>query len=56
MTKRILWELKCTILSFEEDVNKYFANNENTNYKKSYTPCYAPVIVLEGSRSFVRDG
>ncbi len=31
-------------------------NNENASYKKSYTPYYAPVIVLEGSRSSVRDG
>ncbi len=43
-------------LSLEEDVNMYFFNNENTSYKKSYTFCYAPVVVPEGSRSSAKDG
>ncbi len=34
----------------------YFFKNENASYKKSYTPCYVPVIVPEGSHSSARDG
>ena len=51
MTKHILWEPKRMTLSLEEDVNMCFFNNENTSYKKNYTPCYAPEAALTGGHS-----
>ena len=43
-------------LSLKEDVNTYFANNENANYKKNYTPCYVPEVALTGSHSSAKGG
>ena len=52
MTKRILWEAK----AYDTKIRLiYFFSNENASCKKSYTPCYAPVIVLKGSRSSAED-
>ncbi len=42
------------ILFLEEDVNMCFFNNENTSYKKNYTPCYTSEAALIGSHSSAR--
>ena len=34
----------------------YFFSDKNASCKKSYTPCYASVIIPKGSYSSVRDG
>ena len=51
MTKHILWEPKHMTLFLKENVNICFFNNENTSYKKNYTPCYAPEAALTGGHS-----
>ncbi len=55
MIKHILWELKRITLSFGEDINICFFNNENVNYRKSYTSCYILKAALIESYSFAKD-
>ncbi len=54
MTKYILWKSKYITLSFKENINIYFFNNENTSYRKSYTSYYALEITSIGSHSSVK--
>ncbi len=44
------------ILSLDENVSICSFSNENIDYRKSYTPCYASEAILIGSHSSAKDG
>ena len=42
-------------LSLKENINICFTNNENANYKKSYTSYYVFKVILIGNHNFAKD-
>jgi len=54
MTKRILWEPKCMIFSFEKNVNIYFFNNKNASYRKNCTFYFISEVAPIGGYSSVK--
>ena len=43
-------------LSLKENINICFTNNENANYKKSYTFCFILKIALTGNYNSAKGG